>query len=105
MGRLEPLGRCKADMRPTVDETIRFYREDGAYVLVHDGTLDGGSKLRYVIRLIEREMQLKLKSLGYFGQGTHTQNASVAASRLMSTLSPGERVNCSVCHLRRWPPA
>jgi len=60
-------------MRPTVDETIRFYREDGAYVLVHDGTLDGGSKLRYVIRLIEREMQLKLKSLGYFGQGTHTQ--------------------------------
>jgi hypothetical protein len=60
-------------MRPTVDETIRFYREDGAYVLVHDGTLDGGSKLRYIIGLIERETGLKLASLGYFGQGTHSQ--------------------------------
>ena len=60
-------------MRPTADETIRFYREDEAYVLVHDGTLDGGSNLHYVIRLIEREMRLKLKSLGYFGHGTHSQ--------------------------------
>ena len=60
-------------MRPTADGTIRFYREDGAYILVHDGTLDGGANLHYIIRLIEREMRLKLKSLGYFGQGTHSQ--------------------------------
>ncbi len=60
-------------MRPTADETIRFYREDGGYVLVHDGTLDGGATLHYIIRLVEREMRLKLKSLGYFGQGTHSQ--------------------------------
>ena len=50
-------------MRPTADETIRFYREEGAYVLVHDGTLDGGANLHYIIRLIGREMRLKLKSL------------------------------------------
>jgi hypothetical protein len=60
-------------MRRTVEETIRFYREDGAYVLVHEGTLDGGSNLHYIVGLVEREMRLTLKSLGYFGHGTHRQ--------------------------------
>src|ERR1035438_8293482 len=58
-------------MRRTVEETIRFYREDGAYVLVHEGTLDGGSNLHYIVGLVEREMRLTLKSLGYFGHGTY----------------------------------
>lgn len=60
-------------MRPPLEEKIRFYRDDGAYVLVHEGTLDGGSNLRYIVRLIERERGLKLKSVGYFGHGTHSQ--------------------------------
>jgi hypothetical protein len=55
------------------EETVRFYREEGAYVLVHDGTLDGGSNLHYILRLVEREQGIKLKSLGYVGQGTHSQ--------------------------------
>ena len=73
MGRLGFWEPCGTAGKRMPEETIRFWREQGAYVLVHDGTLDGGSNLHYIVRLIEREMGLKLRSLGYCGHGAHSQ--------------------------------
>ena len=56
-------------MHPEADfEGIRFRAEsDLRYRLVHEGSLEGSSKLSYIVRLVEREMQLKLERKGYYG--------------------------------------
>lgn len=56
-------------MNPKADaEKIRFCREaDSRYCLVHEGSFGGSSKLFYIVRLVEREKELKLERKGYFG--------------------------------------
>src|SRR5437867_7271816 len=60
---------CGPQMHPEADfEGIRFRAEsDLRYRLVHEGSLEGSSKLSYIVRLVEREMQLKLERKGYYG--------------------------------------
>ena len=60
-----------ARMNPTADaEKIQFHREaDSRYRLVHEGSLEGSSKLSFVVRLVEEELGLKLQRGGYFGHG------------------------------------
>lgn len=61
-------------MNPNADtERIQFRKEtESRYRLVHDGTLDGSSNLSFVVRLVEKELGLKLKREGYFGHGGHS---------------------------------
>lgn len=61
-------------MNPNADtERIQFCKEtESRYRLVHDGTLDDSSHLSFVVRLVEKDLGLKLKREGYFGHGGHS---------------------------------
>lgn len=56
-------------MNPKADaEKIRIRQEaDSRYSLIHEGTLDGSSRLFYIVRLAELELGFKLERKGYYG--------------------------------------
>jgi len=64
-------------MNPKADpERIRIRKEaDSRYRLIHEGTLDGSSKLFYIVRLVELELGLKLEREGYYGHGGYSSQA------------------------------
>lgn len=54
-------------------ENIQFHKDgDSHYRLVHEGSLEGSSRLSIAVRLIEEELGLKLKHQGYFGHGGYS---------------------------------
>ncbi len=61
-------------MNPNADtERIQFRKDsDSHYRLVHEGSLEGSSRLSIAVRLVEEDLGLRLRREGYFGHGGHS---------------------------------
>lgn len=92
-------------MNPKADaEKIRFCREaDSRYCLVHEGSFGGSSKLFYIVRLVEREMGLKLERKVIMATESTAARHFKTTGRSTRASSAGKSAVCWGFRSRNWP--